>query len=64
MVPAEARVKLRSGHDEHAIVARPYVDLIPSLYTILISSRAFAGASLVLLQTGETLAHLNMPQWR
>ena len=64
MVSAEARVKLRSGHDEHGTVADLCVDLTLCLHTILISSRAVAGASLVFLHPGETLAHLNMPQWR
>jgi hypothetical protein len=64
MVSAEARVKLRSGEDEHAIVAGLCVDLIPGLHTIPISSRAFCGASLVFLHPWEMLAHLNMRQWR
>jgi hypothetical protein len=64
MVSSESRVYLRSGHDEHSIVTDLCVDLALCLYTILISSRAVAGASLVFLHPWETLAHPNMPQWR
>lgn len=64
MVSAESLMYHRSGHDGHSTVADLCVDLALCLHTILNSSRAVAGASLVFLQTGEMLAHLNMPRWR
>ena len=64
MVSAESRVKLHSGHDEHGIVADLCVDLVLCLHTILISSRAVPALLWFSFTRWETLAHLNMPQWR